>query len=420
MSKVFALVDCNNFYASCERIFNPSLEKKPIVVLSNNDGCIIARSNEAKDLGILMGAPYYQNKAMLEKNNVVVFSSNYPLYADISHRVMQSLRLFVPEMEVYSIDEAFLRLDCFHPDSLFDMMLNIRKKINQWTGIPTSCGIAPTKTLAKIANHIAKKHTTSGVFNMQDKTIQNKIMSKFPIESLWGIGHGRSKKLNDLSIYTALQLKNANPKWIRQHLGVVLERMIYELNGCPCLDLETTKPKKNIVSSKAFGQPLSTLQPIEEALAHYTAHACEKLRKQGGKAQGICIFLKTNPFKYEQPQYNQSCTLGLNQPTSDTGFIIKHANNMLKSIYKKGFAYHKCGIMLLDITQKQLIQEDLFAQPQCKKTDQLMETLDKLNTKMGSSTVFYGAQGTKQVWKMRATKRSKRFTTQWNELADVY
>jgi DNA polymerase V len=420
MTKIFALVDCNNFYASCERVFNPALQERPVVVLSNNDGCIIARSNEAKALGIPMGAPYYQNKELMKKNGVVVFSSNYQFYGDMSLRVMDSLRMFVPDMEVYSIDEAFLRLDGFAHDDLFDMAVNIRTKLHQWTGIPTSLGIAPTKTLAKIANRFAKKSTQTGVFDMRDPQLQSHIMHNLPVEELWGISHRWGKKLRALGIQTALQLREADPKFIRRNFSVVGERIVHELRGLSCLDLEDVLPKKNIMSSKSFGQPISEQAPMEEALANYTARACEKLRRQNSKAQGISVFVKTNRFRQSEPQYYNAATVGFEHPTSDTAYILQAGKTLLSILYRKGYRYKKCGIMLLDIVPDHYHQSHLFVAQDTAKADHLMKVLDLINQSMGPGTVFHAAQGIKRDWQMRSDKRSPRYTTKWNELARVF
>lgn len=419
MNKVFALIDCNNFYASCERVFNPKLTHRPLVVLSNNDGCVIARSNEAKALGIPMGAPYHQNKQMMRRNGVAVFSSNYQLYGDMSHRVMASLRMMAPDMEVYSIDEAFFRMDGFRAVSLFSMATDIRSKIKQWTGIPTSIGIAPTKTLAKIANHVAKKRTDEGVFDMCGQELQADIMSDWPVEEIWGISRGWTKKLRAQGIYTALQLRGADPKRIKQLLSVVGERIVYELRGVSCLDLEEMVPKKSIMSSKSFGRPITKLEEVEEALSSYAAAACQKLRRQKSRAQGIYVFLNTNQFKQDEPQYSKGVTTGFEYPTSDTALIIKTAKMLLKKLYLKGYKYKKCGIMLLELVPENDQQNHLFVNPNAAKSQKLMAVMDSLNQSMGHDTVFHAAQGVKRDWNVRCEFRSPRYTTKWAELPQV-
>ncbi len=418
---IFALVDCNNFYASCERVFNPRLIGRPIVVLSNNDGCVIARSNEAKDLGIPMGAPYYQHKSFIEKNNVKVFSSNYQFYGDMSQRVMKSLSMMLPnqDVEIYSIDEAFLRLDGFAMRDLFDWALEVRNNVLQWTGIPTSIGIAPTKTLSKIANHIAKKQTESGVFDLRDIDLQEYIMADLPVEELWGISHRWGKKLRSLGISTALQLRNTDPKFIQKKLSVVVERMVYELQGLSCLDLEKQVPKKSIMSSKSFGTLLDKLEPIEQALSTYAVRVCEKLRQQGSKAKSLYVFLQTNPFRVDQHQYRNSLKFEFDLPTSDTAVIIRVAKTLLKQIYKYGYYYHKCGIMLFNLVSEEYQQGHFFT-PQDSSRDSLMKSIDIINESMGRETIFYAAQGVNQNWKMKRNNLSPRYTTNWEELVKVY
>lgn len=414
--KTFGLVDCNNFYVSCERVFNPSLLGRPVIVLSNNDGCVVSRSSEAKELGIPMGAPYYQQIGTVKEHNIAVFSSNYQFYGDMSQRVMNSLRMLVSNMEVYSIDEAFIRLDELPCNDLLEVAVHVREKIMQWTGIPTSFGIAPTKTLSKIANHVAKKKTKVGVFDIRDCSLQEQIMVNLPVEDIWGISHRWGMKLRSLGISTALQLRDANAKFIRKHTSVVVERIIYELQGLSCLDLEYSSPRKNIMSSKSFGRLISDIESIEEALANYVARACEKLRNQNSKVQGIYVFLRTNPFQKTRPQYKNGATISFDLPTSDTRRIMHEAKKLLRMLYRRGYHYHKCGIILLDLIPKNHIQNHLFVKPDSPDQDNLMKVLDNVNKAIGSETVFFLSQGTKNNWKMRSENRSPRYTTQWTEL----
>ena len=418
-SKIFGLLDCNNFYASCERVFNPKLESKPIVVLSNNDGCIISRSNEAKVLGIPMGSPYYKQKELIIKNNVVVFSSNYQFYGDMSQRVMNSLGMFISDIEIYSIDEAFMRFDNLTSQDLFKDAINIRKKILQWTGIPTSLGIAHTKTLSKIANHIAKKKTKEGVFDMRSTDIQLRVMKDMPVEEIWGISRGWGDKLRSIGIYTALQLRNSNAKFVRSHLGVVLERIIYELRGLPCLEIEKISPKKSIVSSKSFGKPIGSIEPIEEALSSYASRACKKLRDQMSKTQELCVFISTNPFQQKKPQYRNSATFKFDLPTSDTSAVINKSKELLRLIYRQGYQYHKCGIMLLEIIPKNYNQGHFFSDGDSLNRDKTMKLVDNINNLMGPETLFYLSQGVSKSWKMQSKSRSLRYTTQWEEIPRI-
>ncbi len=420
MPVIFSLVDCNNFYASCERIFNPNLSNKPIVVLSNNDGCIIARSNEAKKLGIPMGAPYHQTEYLLKKNKVSVFSSNYQLYGDISRRVMSSLSMFVPEMEVYSIDEAFLRLDKHYGRDPSSLASDIQLKVLKWTGIPTSHGIAPTKTLAKVANKIAKRSNSKNIFDLTNFDTQTKILARLPIEDIWGISSGWSKKLHNIGIKNALQLRETDPSFIRNHLSVIGERIVYELRGISCIGLDKIMPKKNILSSKSFGKLITELEEIEEALANYAFRACQKLRNQNSKARGIYVFIKTNKYRMNDPQYRNSATKELPYPSSDSSLIIKTAKLLLREIYQQGFKYQKCGIMLLDLVDSDYIQNNLFEKIPPRKKEYLSSIIDTINQSTGNESIFYASQGIKRSWKMRCSKRSQRYTTQWKELVKAY
>ncbi|MQG04257.1 MAG: Y-family DNA polymerase [SAR202 cluster bacterium] len=417
--KKFILADCNNFYVSCERVFNPLLDKKPVVVLSNNDGCIVSRSDEAKKLGIPMGAPLYQQKDVIEKNKVSVFSSNYQFYGDMSDRVMESLEMLTPKLEIYSIDEAFIKTDSVSFGDVFKDVINIRKKIIKWTGIPMSFGIAPTKTLSKIANHIAKKRTSEGVFDISENSVADDIMKKLPVEELWGISNKWGERLRHMGISTALQLKNSDAKFIRRHTSVVLERMIYELRGISCLNIESIKPKKNIMSSKSFGAPIGDIEPILEALSSYTARACEKLRKQNSKAGGIYVFIRTNPFQQKKPQHKNGYALNFDLPTSDTRSILHEARKLMRGLYKKGYKYHKCGIILLDLVPDSYKQTHFFSTNDSDEQNNFMKIVDRINNSMGPQTLFYLSQGIEKEWKMRSKNRSNRYTTKWSELLEV-
>ena len=418
---IFALVDCNNFYVSCERVFDPYLAKKPIIVLSNNDGCVISRSNEAKSLGVPMGAPFYKYKEIIEKNNIEVYSSNYQFYGDMSQRVMKSLGMMIPkqDIEIYSIDEAFIRLDGYERPDVIDLSIEIKKNILNWTGIPISVGIAQTKTLSKVANHIAKKNTSTGVFDIRNNKLQEQILSNFQIEDLWGISYRWGKKLRKLGINNGLDLRNSDSKFIRKKFSIVLERIVYELRGIPCLDIEKVTNKKSIMSSRSFGKLVTELESLEQAISTYATIACEKLRHQNSKSQGIYVFLQTNRFRKDLPQYRRSMKYKLDLPTSDTGYIINAGKKILKKIYRKGYHYQKCGIMLFDLSSKYIQQENLFVKSN-QSNEHLMESLDTINKAMGSDTVFFAAKGTQNNWKMRRNKLSSRYTTNWMELPKVY
>ena len=418
---IFALVDCNNFYVSCERVFDPYLAKKPIIVLSNNDGCVISRSNEAKSLGVPMGAPFYKYREIIEKNNIEVYSSNYQFYGDMSQRVMKSLGMMIPkqDIEIYSIDEAFIRLDGYERPDVIDLSIEIKKNILNWTGIPISVGIAQTKTLSKVANHIAKKNTSTGVFDIRNNKLQEQILSNFQIEDLWGISYRWGKKLRKLGINNGLDLRNSDTKFIRKKFSIVLERIVYELRGIPCLDIEKVTNKKSIMSSRSFGKLVTELESLEQAISTYATIACEKLRHQNSKSQGIYVFLQTNRFRKDLPQYKRSMKYKLDFPTSDTGYIINAGKKILKKIYRKGYHYQKCGIMLFDLSSKYIQQENLFVKSN-QSNEYLMESLDTINKAMGSDTVFFAAKGTQNNWKMRRNKLSSRYTTNWMELPKVY
>ncbi len=414
--KTFALVDCNNFFASCERIFNPKLEGKPIVVLSNNDGCIIARSQEAKKLGIPMGAPYYQWRALCQKNNVHVFSSNFELYGDISDRIMTALTLLCQDIEIYSIDEAFLTFD----DLTLIEAKHIRKTLKTWIGIPVSIGIAPTKTLAKIANAIAKKQTQEGVFDLRNPKICDALLSQFPIEDIWGIGKQLAKRLKSLNIHTAKELRDANLKTLRKQFSVVMERMIQELRGISCLALESVQPRKQIITSRSFGKSVTTLPELQEALSHYTARACFKLRRQQSLAHGICVFLRTGFFNAKETQYQNSLVYYFSEPSADTRYILSIAKTCLEKIFKPEFKYHKTGIILLDLIPDHIQQFNLLADRDPIKSKLVMKTLDQINGQMGDNTLFFGAEGITREWRIKCDRRSPRYTTCWKELAIVH
>lgn len=414
---IFALVDCNNFYASCERVFNPRLEKKPIIVLSNNDGCVIARSNEAKKLGIPMGAPYYQWHYFCQKNRVHVFSSNYVLYGDMSHRVMTILESFCPDIEIYSIDECFLSLNHFKGIDLFTYAKHMKQAIKMYTGIPVSIGIGPTKTLAKMANHIAKKQIVEGVFHIEK---YEKILENFPVEDIWGIGRQLSKKLKYSGIETAKHLHDADLKTLRRKFSVTLEKTIQELRGISCLPLEDiTPPRQQIMSSRSFGKLVTRLDELEESLSHYTAIACLKLRQQNCYANGIYVFLHTNFFRQKDMQYGNGVSYHFPFPSCDTTYIIHIAKMCLKRIFKSGYHYQKAGIMLLDLIPKQIQQYDLFAVNENSKRETLINAIDHINEKLGKNTLFFCAEGIERSWQTKAAMKSPRYTTQWKELPHV-
>jgi DNA polymerase V len=418
---IFALADANNFYVSCERVFRPSLEGRPVVVLSNNDGCVIARSNEAKAIGLAMGDPYHLNQEKLTAHGVVVFSSNYALYGDMSRRVMDTLADYTPEIELYSIDEAFLNLAGFERRGLVDYARLIRATVQRDTGILVSIGIGPTKTLAKIANHVAKAEPeTDGVYDLSETDVDHALAS-IEVGEVWGVGPRWATWLEDQGITTALDLKQADPKAIRRKLTVVGERLVYELNGRSCLPLElVTPPRQGLTVSRSFGQTLTALQPIKEALVSFVGRAGEKLRRQGLMAGQVLVFVTTNRFSARQPFYANSATVRLLYPTDFTPDLIEAAVQLLERLYRPGFHYQKCGVMLLDLSPVTQGQADLFDTRDRAREAWLMRALDSLNTEYGARTVRVGNVGGKRpVWAMRQAFRSPRYTTNWRELPVV-
>ncbi|MFZ2587189.1 MAG: Y-family DNA polymerase [Alphaproteobacteria bacterium] len=418
---MYGLVDCNNFYASCERAFNPKLEGKPIVVLSNNDGCVVARSNEAKALGIPMGAPMFKVEKLCRQNGVVVFSSNYQLYGDMSARVMSVLRDAAPAVEVYSVDEAFLDVRGIPLEHLTGAMQALRAKVKQWTGIPVSIGLAPTKTLAKAANRTAKKNPAlGGVCLLSDNASQEAALGAMDVGDLWGIGRQFSEKLKEQRINSGLDLRNADAASMRKQYNVVMERLVRELQGVSCLPLELVQPtRKSIQSTRSFGREVTTLAELEEAVAAYVTRAAGKLRGDNLLAQGLLVFAHTNRFKPKASQYSASQAMGLPYATADTAELVRHAHRLLHTLYRKGFAYKKAGILLLDLIPATQHQPSLLDGADTARTQALMQTLDNLDTRYGKAFVRLGSLGTKQGWGMKRESLSRAYTTRWDELVGV-
>jgi len=433
---MYGLVDCNNFYVSCERVFNPLLKTKPVVVLSNNDGCIIARSNEAKALGIPMGAPLHLYKELINKNKVFTYSSNYTLYGDMSSRVMTSLNFFVPDIEIYSIDEAFLSLEKINGVTVLDEMVKIRKLIYQWTGIPVSIGVGPTKTLAKLANKMAKKHSSNGVYILTISKHLDKILKDLSLEDIWGISKGWANRLKSIGINNPFELQQSDPRQIRNLISVVGERIVYELRGIPCLTLEGITAKQSITVSRSFGNIINNKNDLKKALANYVARAAEKLRSQNSLCGAISVFIHTNRFRKKDLQYSNSASIIFDDLTDSTNLIIGKAFKLLESLYLPNYNYKKIGVVLLDIQKREhnfIIQDNLFTYENTKKeftnkSDICMKMLDSINAKMGKMTLFYGSQGIikqrKQRiegnnWKMRSSYRSPFYTTNWNDILRV-
>ena len=424
---MIALVDCNNFYVSCERVFNPALEGRPVGVLSNNDGCVVARSNELKALGVEMGtamhllAPHIRRQAVL-------LSSNYALYGDMSQRVTEVLGEFSPHVEVYSIDESFVGFQGFDPDTLEARGKAMRDTVRQWTGIPVCVGFAPTRVLAKVANQAAKKHTAykqHGVCKLiADSETTKALLKQLPVTELWGVARRTGERLRVMGIESAWDLREADPKRIRQRFSVVQERIVWELRGQSAIQLDDMSlPKQQIMVSRSFGRLTGNPHDLREALRQHAARAAEKLRKQHSVTSAVMVFVRTNPFRTDLPQYQQRVVVSLERPTDDSRDIIAAAVQGLRRLWRKGYAYHKAGLMLLDLSPKANRQLTLTETPQtneeAKRSERLMATMDKLNRELGKGTVQLGLPRKGNAWSLRSERRTPRYTTQWNELLVV-
>ncbi len=405
-TKKIALIDCNSFYVSCERLFNPKIRKKPVVVLSNNDGCIISRSTEAKALGIKMGEPYFKAKDIIIKNKVEVFSSNYSLYGDLSRRVMRTLKRFNSAIEVYSIDEAFLDLSNFPDSEVEKVGKEIRETVLKWTGIPTSIGIAKTKTLSKVANHIAKKKK-SGVTSLIGVSNIDPILEKVEINDVWGVGRQLTKFYHKNGIYNAKQLKNKSNTWIKKNSNVLGSRTAMELRGVPCIDIETTQSKrKSCVVSRSFGQRIEKYQELKEAVANYCLNASEKIRSESLTAKSITVFVRTSPFQSRFGYYSNSKTIDFAISTNNSIEIAKTALVALDSIFKNGYRYQKAGVMLTGLSNEDR-SKNLFYSEKDEKIKGLMKSIDNTNYRYGRSTLSLASAGVQKRWNMRREHSSK-------------
>jgi DNA polymerase V len=420
MNKVFALVDCNNFYTSCEKIFAPALEDKPVIVLSNNDGCVIASSNEAKLLGIKMGVPVFKIPEIIEKNNVHVFSTNYALYGDISQRVMNILAELAPDTEIYSIDEAFLDLSGIPKDELIEFGKKIKETVKQWTGIPVSIGIAPTKTLAKIANHIAKTEVDlHGILNLTDNIKSDYYLKGVPVREIWGVDEKYAQFFQKSKIFTAFDLKQADENRIKEHLGVMGQRLVLELRGTVCYPIDSNpETKKEICTSRSFGQPVTAYEELEQATMSYVSKVAQKLRKQKSLANSILIFIMTNKFA-KNPQYVNYKIIQLPVPTNQTAELIHYAVIALKKLYKKGYAYKKSGVIVSDVVSVKGPQTNLWDDVNRDKNKKLLEVIDNINRKAGIEQVKFAVQGTEETWHMRQHHLSPHYTTKWSDILIV-
>ena len=412
-----ALVDCNSFYVSCERLFNPKIQKKAVVVLSNNDGCVISRSREAKDLGIKMGEPYFKVKELVKKNKVEVYSSNYALYGDISRRVMKVLKTFSPKVEIYSIDEAFIDLSFIDEKGVEDYGREIRSRVLKWTGIPTSVGIASTKTLSKVANHIAKKEKAGVIYlntNIDEK------LKKFPIEDVWGVGKQLSKFYHKNNISNAYDLKNVSNTWVKKGTNVLGAKTAMELRGIPCIDLQIDQEKrKNCCVSRSFGRKVKDLNELEESVITHCLNAAEKIRADDQIAKTITVFIRTSPFDKNRRYYSNSKTIDLAIPTSNSIELIKNAVKALTDIYKYGYAYQKAGIILSGLKDANQNDQNLLTPLLENKSKKLMKAIDYTNTKYGRYAISIAQAGPSKGWKMRREHSSKIDTASFDSLPKI-
>lgn len=417
---MFALIDCNNFYASCERVFNPSLNGKPVLILSNNDGCVIARSNEAKALGIPMGAPAFKFKEVIENGEVHVFSSNFALYGDMSNRVMTILGTFCPKMEIYSIDEAFLDFSGFDLYDLEALGRDIRKRVLQWTGIPVSVGFAHTKALAKVANRIAKKFTdrTGGVYTIDTEEQRIKALKWLKIEDVWGIGRQHARRLKEMNVLNAYQFTQLTDRWVRDMMTVVGLRLKLDLQGEPTLQLEDVRDKKSIATTRSFDHNYKDLTLIKERVASFAVSCAEKLRRQHCCCQSVMVFLHTNGFREDQPQYSKNIVIKLPFATNSSIEIVKFAVMGLEQIFREGYGYKKAGVIVSDFSPEDNQQLTLFDSRNVKHIE-LMKAVDNINRSMGQQKVRLAAQEPGRVWKMKQERLSPRYTTNLNEIITV-
>lgn len=420
------IVDCNSFYCSAERLFRPDLLRKPVVVLSNNDGCIISRTDEAKAFGVGMAGPYFMAKPLIEKYGIEVFSSNYNLYGDLSMRVMDTLRTLSPSVEVYSVDEAFLDLSHIDPKEIPAYAMHVRKTVEQWTGISVSIGVASTKTLAKAANHLAKKNkaATQCVYILADAVQEQKALQQLRVSSLWGVGRAYAQKLENLGIVSAWDLRNMSEEWAYRHLGgVVGARLIRELRGQPSIDMrEPLESKKMIATTRMFGDPVNNITDIKEAVATYTSRAAEKLRRQQSAASMVSVFIVAKEEDH-MADFHRGNSISdyttLPSATSATHRLIKPAVEIVDRLYETGTWYKKAGVMLSGLVPDDSIQANLFADEQVNEQRLLMDMVDNINFSMRDDVIKFASSGTKRDWKMRQALRSPRYTTRWDELFEV-
>ncbi|MFI3262478.1 MAG: Y-family DNA polymerase [Rikenellaceae bacterium] len=417
---MFGLCDCNNFFVSCERVFNPSLEGKPVVVLSSNDGCIIARSNEAKALGLKMGQPVFQVRELIKRQNVVVFSTNYQLYADMSARVMDSLKRLVPEIEVYSIDEAFLNLDGFAQDELHDFGLRIAKIVKRNTGIPVSIGIAPTKTLAKVASKLCKQYPKlEGCCFMHRPENIKKVLNTYSINDIWGIGRRYADMLKLNGVITAEDFRHKSPEWVRSRMSIVGLRTWKELHSEPCIEFEHERPdRQTICVSRSFATEFTAIEPLQEALASFVSRAAEKLRKQNSIAGQMQVFIRTNRHRQGDMQHCEDKIVRFHRATDSTLELVKQGSVTLKALFKEGYSYKKVGVILSDIKPNTNVQAVMFDEIDREKHSSLMNVIDSINAQYGSNSLSVGL-GSGVGMKVNSQHRSPLYTTKWEDILVV-
>ncbi len=420
-ASTFALVDCNNFYVSCERVFNPKLHKRPVIVLSNNDGCVVARSNEAKALGITMGTPLFKVQDIVDQYGIAILSSNYVLYGDMSNRVMNTLQEFTPEVETYSIDEAFMNLAGVGGEPFDKLGTRIKERVRRITGIPVSIGIAETKTLAKLANRISKKsEKAQGVLDLTDSPYREAALERTQVEDLWGIGRQYAKLLKSRGIENALQFARADRRWVRRALTVVGARLHAELNGINCLPLEVTpRPRKSMVCSHSFGESVTTLSELKEAVAMFMSRAGEKLRREKMAASVVTVFINTNRFRKDEPQYANAATHELLYPTDSSEELLKCALGAVENLFRDGFCYKKAGVMLNNIVPAEHLTMRMFGQDSWERTRRISQAIDDVNRRFGRNTLRYGSVVKEGRWQTKAKHRSQHYTTRLDELLTV-
>jgi DNA polymerase V len=421
MGEVFGLIDCNNFYVSCERIFRPDLEGKPVIVLSNNDGCCVARSQEVKNLGVRMGDPVFKIRNLIKREQITVFSSNYAYYGDVSHRVVQTLGTMVPVIENYSIDESFLNLGEFSEREVEPLARELRERVHRWVGIPTCVGIAPTKTLAKVANFIAKKRPQyRGVCDLRSSRVRAELLSTVPVDEVWGIGSASAAKLFRIGVQTAADLAALDPDNARSLMTVTGGRTVYELRGISCLPLELMEPtRKGIAVTRSFGAPVTSWQQMREAIASYATRAAEKMRRYKVAAENIFVFMHTSTFNND-PFYSNGASARFSETTNDTGEVVALAVRLGERLWRDGFRYSKCGVMITELMPETLRQPPLWGELDREKRERAWRAMDKLNATLGRDTVRILCAGPKDAaWKLRAEFRSPRWTTRWDELPIV-